>query len=232
MARSTHNTHRAVVEKIQVAIEADDVHLLRVGEIAGNVIEGEADIRPPGSLQLVVLDDEGRIRELADIAAVIEVQVTSHHVFNVVCLEANFGKLRRNRVILRHLEAKALGERSPPTLGVGYRLVVVSGVDNDVALGMFEHVEAHRRPVDIALPAHLQGGLRETSQRAGCEDVEFRALLRDGRRSSACRKAERGNETQCKMFDHCASSFAFGQSRLCNYKASPDATEAKHTTID
>src|SRR5258708_29526583 len=131
MARSTHDAHRAVVEQIQVAVETDDVHFLGVGEIAWNVIHGEAYIRPPSSLQLVVLDDEGRIRELADIATVIEVQVTSHHVFNVVGLEANFGKLRRNRVILRHLEAKALGERSPPSLGVSYRLVVVSGVDND-----------------------------------------------------------------------------------------------------
>ena len=29
----------------------------------GNVIDGEADIRPPGGLQLVVLGDEGRILE-------------------------------------------------------------------------------------------------------------------------------------------------------------------------
>ena len=120
----------------------------------------------------------------------IEVQVTDHHVFDVVGLEANFGKLRRNRVILRHLEAEALGERSPPSLGVGYRLVVVPGVDNDVALGMLEHVEAHRCPVDIALPAHLQGGLREASQRAGCEDIKFRAFLCGGRRGGARRKAE------------------------------------------
>ena len=77
--------------------------------------------------------------------------MTGHHVFDVVGLETDLGKLRRNSVVLGHLEAEALGERSPPSLGIGDRLVVVSGVDDDVALGMFEHVEADRRPVDIAL---------------------------------------------------------------------------------
>ena len=117
-------------------------------------------------------------------------QVTGYHVFDVVGLQADLGELRRNRVILGHLQAEALGQRSPPSLGIGDRLVVVSGVEDDVALGMLEHIETHRCPVDIALPAHLQGRLREASQRAGCEDVKFGALLCGGRRGH-CRKAER-----------------------------------------
>ena len=134
MTGSTHDAHRAVVEQVQIAAETDDVHLLGVSEIARNVIEGEADIRPPGSLQFVVLDDEGRIRKLADVTAVIEMQVTGHYVFDVIGLEANFGKLRRNSVILGHLEAEALGQRSPPSLGIGDCLVVVPGVDDDLGL--------------------------------------------------------------------------------------------------
>ena len=163
MTGSAHDANRAIIEKVQVAVEADNVHFLGVGEITGNVINGEADVGPPGSLQLVLLGNEGSVRELTNIAAVIEVQVTDHHVFDVVGLEANFSKLRRNRVILGHLEAEALGKRSPPSFRVSNRFVVVSGVDDDVALGMFEHVEAHRCPIDIALTTHLQGGLRETT---------------------------------------------------------------------
>src|SRR5262249_39917348 len=61
MTGRAHNAHRTVIEEIEVALKADDVHLLGVGEVARNIIERVADIWPPGRLQLVVLGNEGGI---------------------------------------------------------------------------------------------------------------------------------------------------------------------------
>src|SRR5437899_8932636 len=70
VAWRTHDAHRTIVEQIEVTVEADGVHFLGVGEIAGNVVDGEADIRPPGGLKLVVLGYERGVRKLADVASV------------------------------------------------------------------------------------------------------------------------------------------------------------------
>ena len=74
MSGRTHDAHRTIVEQIEVTVETDDIHFLGVGEIAGNIIDGEADIRPPGGLQFVVLGDERGIWKLTDIAAMIEMK--------------------------------------------------------------------------------------------------------------------------------------------------------------
>ncbi|OKO85369.1 hypothetical protein AC630_05960 [Bradyrhizobium sp. AS23.2] len=171
MAGSPHHAYRTVIEQIEVALEADDVHLLGVSEVARNIIERVADIRPPGGLQFVVLGNEGRIRKLTDIPAMVEVQVTDHDIFDVVSLQSDLLELCGNGIVLCHFETEPLGKRSPPAIGIGNRFIVVSGIDDDIALGMLEHIEAHGRPIDIALTTHLQGCLREASQRTRRKDV-------------------------------------------------------------
>src|SRR5262249_5645714 len=107
---------------------------------------------------------------------------------------ADLGELRRDRVILRHLQAEALGKRTPPAVWIGDRLVVVAGVEDDVALGMGQHVEADRSPINIALAADLQGSLGEAAERSRREDIKLLRLGWRSEREQTHAKSERTNQ--------------------------------------
>src|SRR5882757_1067638 len=191
MTRRPYETDRAIVEQVEVAVQPDRLHVLGLGEVARDVVERIADVGPPRRLELVVLRDQGRVLELPDIAAVVEMKMTDRDILDVVGLEADLGELDRDRIVLGHLEAEALGEGTPPSVGIGDRLVVVAGIKHHVALGMLDHIEADRRPVDVARSADLQRGLGEAAERAGGEDVELGTFL-SGRREN------RGSEQEAK----------------------------------
>jgi hypothetical protein len=119
----------------------------------------------------------------------VEMEMTDDQILDVVHLQPDLGELGGNRIVLGHLEAEALGERSPPAIGVGDRLVVVAAIEHHIPFGMLDHVEADRRPVDIAGAADLQRRLGEPAERARSEDVELGPFLGRGRQ---CARAEQG----------------------------------------
>ena len=171
MAGRAKQAERTVAEQVEIAVEPHHLHFLGVGEIARDVVDRVALVGPPCRLELVVLRHQRRIRELRDVSAVVEMQVTDDHVFDVVGLHADLGELRGDRVVLGHLQAEPLRQRPPPSLRIGDGLVVVAGVEDNVAARILDDVEADRRPVYIALAADLQRGLGEAAERSRGEDV-------------------------------------------------------------
>src|SRR5260370_33862006 len=191
VTRRPYEPHRAIIEQVEIPVQPDRLHVLGLGEVARYVVERVADVGPPRRLELVVLAAQCRVLERADFAAVVEMKMTYRDILYVVELGADLGELDRNRIVLGHLEAEALGEGTPPTVGIGDRLIVVASIKHHVALGMLDHIEADRRPVDLARPADLKGGLGEAAQRAGGEDVELGTFL------GGCRE-NRGSEQEAE----------------------------------
>ncbi len=205
MTRGAPELDALIPEEIEVTIEPNHIDLLRVGEISRDVVDRVARVGPPRRLHLVVLHDQGRVGELPDIAPVVQVHVTDRDVLDVRDLEPDLGELGRDGVVLRHLQSEALGQRAPPSVGVGDRLVVVAGVEHHVALGMRDHVEGDGRPVDIALAADLERPFREASQRARREDVELHACraLRQRREAGEKEKSRQERAGECLPLHDC-----------------------------
>ena len=102
VARPALDHHAAVAEQIQVALEL--IHLERVGQRLAEVVAQARDVardvrarrsrfRPGRVLHLVPLHEEGRVGELADVAAVVEVHVADGDVLDVVRRQADLLEL-------------------------------------------------------------------------------------------------------------------------------------------
>src|SRR5215470_1389455 len=75
MARRADNLDALVAKQVDVTIETDDVVLLALGKVAGNVVDRIAGIRPPRRFQLIILDHKGGIREFRHVARVVQVHM-------------------------------------------------------------------------------------------------------------------------------------------------------------
>src|SRR5690349_5045270 len=94
--------HAAIAEQIQIAIDLADLrpgwHILadrstERGEVAGDVRTCEARRGPERSANLVPMVHDRGIRELTDVAGVIEVEVPEHDIFHVIRLHPGFCEL-------------------------------------------------------------------------------------------------------------------------------------------
>src|SRR5438132_225630 len=87
----------AVAEYVQVALELLHLELVgeglaeviaEAGDVSRDVRTGRARLGPGGVLHLVLLHEERRLRELADVPAVVEVHVADRDVHDVVRRQA------------------------------------------------------------------------------------------------------------------------------------------------
>ena len=141
-----------VREEIQITVELDHGvlvrhHLTRVvaqhHEVTGDVVLGRAGLPPEGVLDLVLLKDDGRLRELAHVSAVVQVHVADDHVLEVVGLEPDLPELHVDGHIRRPNRIEPLDEGTP-VARIGDDAVVVSRVEQNVALRVPDDVETDR----------------------------------------------------------------------------------------
>src|SRR5712691_1948462 len=82
-------------------------------EVAGDVAAGGAGLGPEGVPDLVLLHDQRRVRELRDVAAVVQVHVTDDDVLDVVRLEPDLAELDVDGDVRRAYRVQRLDELAP-----------------------------------------------------------------------------------------------------------------------
>ena len=199
---------RAVSKQVEIAVELQHLHRVRAWchvpaqrqDVAENVIGAGPGLRPEKVLNLALLHDEGRLRELGDVAAVVEVEVAHNDVGDIVGCEIDFLELCIDRDIWR-IDRLQRGERGTPVARVGDNLVVVTCVEENIPFRMFDHVKTDRN-----LDRRLHGrAVHQISfaerQRAGTERVELEVLRHKCRtRQQAREKGNRGRQTFAMHF--------------------------------
>src|SRR5260370_38867684 len=93
VTRRSYETYRAIIEQVEIPVQPDRLHVLGLGEVARDVVERVADVGPPRRLELVVLRDQGRVLELPDIAAVVEMKMADPDLLNSAGLAADLSDL-------------------------------------------------------------------------------------------------------------------------------------------
>ena len=99
--------------------------------------------RPERIPDLVTLVDEGRVQELADIAGVVDMEMSEHDILDVGRLHVDLGELGIDSDVRRAARIKRFDERAP-IVRIGDDLVVIAAIKQHVALGMPDQVKAHR----------------------------------------------------------------------------------------
>src|SRR5438552_575765 len=151
-----------VAEQIEIAVKFDGLVLAghaaadavaQHGEVVGDEERRISWRRPERVLDLVALEYERRVEELADIAGVIDMEVSEHDIFDVGGLDVDLAQLRVDGDIRRAARIKRLHERSP-VVGIGDDLVVVAAIEQHVPLRMPNEEEADRN-LNLAATAVL-----------------------------------------------------------------------------
>src|SRR5438132_324738 len=130
-------------EEINIALELEHLplrivrhHGARRGpedhEVTGDVAAGGAGLGPEGVPDLVLLHDQRRVRELRDVAAVVQVHVTDDDVLDVVGLEPDLAELDVDGDVRRAYRVQRLAEVAP-VARVSEDRVVVTRVEDHVA---------------------------------------------------------------------------------------------------
>src|SRR2546427_574966 len=130
-------------EEINIALELEHLPLRIVRhhrargrpeehEVAGDVAAGGAGLGPEGVPDLVLLHDQRRVRELRDVAAVVQVHVTDDDVLDVVRLEPDLAELDVDGDVRRAYRVQRLDEVAP-VARVSEDPVVVTRVEDHVA---------------------------------------------------------------------------------------------------
>src|ERR1700722_11556342 len=133
-----------VAEQIEVAVWVGA--LVFAGHAAADAVAQHGEIvtdeecrvsrrRPERVLDLVALEYERRLEELADIAGMIDVEMSKHNILDVGGLDVDLAQLRVDGDIRRAARIKPGDERSP-VARIGNDLVVVAAIEQHVPLGM------------------------------------------------------------------------------------------------
>ena len=133
-----------VAEQIEIAVKFDGLVLAghaaadavaQHGEIVGDEERRISWRRPERVLDLVALEYERRVEELADIAGMVDVEMPEHDIFDVGRLHVDLGELGVDGDVGRAARIERLHEGSP-VVGVGDDLVVVAAIEQHVPFGM------------------------------------------------------------------------------------------------
>src|SRR5450631_700450 len=133
-----------VAEQIQVTVELD--RLVFAGHAAAHAIpqhgkiiadeeRGIARCGPERVPDLVALEYECRVEELADVAGMIDMEVPEHDILDVGRLDVDLAELGVDGDIRRSARIECLHEGAP-IVGVGDDLVVVATIEQHVPFGM------------------------------------------------------------------------------------------------
>src|SRR6516164_2058421 len=141
-----------VAEQVQIAIEFDGLifaghaaadTIPQHGKIVGDEESSISGSGPESVPDLIALVYKGRVEEFADVAGVIDVEMSEHDVLYIGGLDVDLAQLGIYGDIWRTTRIKRLNER-PPIVRIGDDLVVVAAVEQHIPFGMPDQEKADR----------------------------------------------------------------------------------------
>src|SRR5215470_903194 len=213
--RPALDDYAAVAEHVHVALEL--VHLELVGERLAEVVPEAGHVtrdvgargprlRPGRVLHLGFLHEEGGLRELADVPAVVEVHVADRDVLDVIGRQADLLELGIDGNVWGALRREALNER-PPVSRIADDLVVVAGIEEEIALRMLHDEESDRHRDLRARRTGLERTLRDR-QTPGAERVHLHARGADRPLRKRHRDAQQERRHCCNQAKGCSTHLA------------------------
>src|SRR5947209_1127210 len=160
-----------VTKQVEVALELDRLVFARHcaahavsqhGEIVADEEGRVTRCRPERVPDLVPLIHKGRFQELADIAGVVDMEMTEHNVFDVGRLDVDLAELGVDGDVRRTTGIETFDKRSP-VIRIGNDLVVVTTIEQHVSLWMTNQEEADGN-LHFAARAVLDDGLVEVQR--------------------------------------------------------------------